>query len=223
MAFVDQKSMKQRSAGMTGAIIFPAALGAIFISGLAVTDFPVPPIIEDFEAIDIKLPPPPPQEEIVESNPQKEAAQSTVVAPKPPIEVSTTEWTVKTIEKLPDLGGEVIPIAIPSTGDIGPAMPTIIPAIATPRNDPGRWVTTSDYRTSWINREWTGTARFELQVSARGRVNDCRITKSTGHSALDRATCDLITRRARFEPATDASGQAVSGTYSSAILWQLPE
>ena len=84
-------------------------------------------------------------------------------------------------------------------------------------------MTESDYRTVWINREWTGTARFSLKINASGRVTGCEITRSTGHNALDNATCELIAKRARFNAATDANGQAVASTYSNAISWELPD
>ena len=222
MAFADQKSLKERSAGMAGAIILPAAPGAIFISGLAVRDIILPPEQKPFEGITVKLPPPPPPEEIVEPKPQPDTASTQVVAPELPIEIPTSDWTVKPNEQLPPIGGEVIPFALPPI-DTGPSFGSIKPAVATPRNDPGRWVTESDYRTIWINREWTGTARFSLEINASGRVTGCEITRSTGHNALDNATCQLIAKRARFRPATDASGQAVASTYSNAISWELPD
>nr|WP_298897035.1 energy transducer TonB [uncultured Altererythrobacter sp.] len=222
MAFVDQKSLKERSAGMAGAIIIPAALGAIFISGLAVDT--IATIIKDkpFEGVTVKLPPPPPPEEKIEPKPKPDTTSTQVVAPDRPIALPTSDWTVKPIENLPPIGGEVIPLALPPI-DTGPAMPSFTPKVATPRNDPGRWVTDSDYRTIWINREWTGTARFSLEINASGRVTNCQITRSTGHNALDNATCQLITKRARFRPATDVSGQAVPSTYSNAISWELPD
>ena len=72
MAFADQKSLKERSAGMAGAIILPAALGAIFISGLAVKDIILPPKQKPIKGITVKLPPPPTPEEIVEPKPQQD-------------------------------------------------------------------------------------------------------------------------------------------------------
>lgn len=221
MAFADQKSLKERSAGMAGAIILPAALGAIFISGLAVRGIIAPPPA-DVDTFDVKDIPPPPPDEIVKPKPQPDMVSAPPRAPEPPFELTQPNILVEPIKELPPIGGEVIPLALPPI-DTGPGLASIKPAVATPRNDPGRWVTESDYRTVWINREWTGTARFELQISARGRVTDCRITRSTGHDALDNATCQLIAKRARFNAATDSSGQAVSSTYANSVLWQLPD
>ncbi|RGP40885.1 hypothetical protein BPTFM16_01178 [Altererythrobacter insulae] len=223
MAFVDQTSLRERSAGMAGAIIMPAALGAIFISGLAVKDIILPPAPpEDIDTFDVKVIPPPPPDEVVEPKPQPDMVSAPPRAPETPFDFPEPTLTVEPIKDLPPVGGEVIPLALPPV-DAGPAMPSFTPKVATPRNDPGRWVTTSDYRTSWINREWTGTARFALEISPSGRVTNCEITRSTGHGALDAATCKLIAKRARFNAATDANGASVASTYSNAISWELPD
>jgi protein TonB len=68
----------------------------------------------------------------------------------------------------------------------------------------------------------TGTARFALSIDARGRVTGCTITRSTGHPALDGATCDLVARRARFDAARDGSGKPVAGRYTGVITWTIP-
>ena len=222
MAFTDQKSLKDRSVGMAGALALPGAMGALLITGLAVTQVvkqetntgPLP--TREWKEI-----PPPPPEEIVEQKEQQ--TPSVVTAPERPFEFPKPDFAADRIPEIPPLVGDVIPIAIPPVGDIGPVMPSIKPAIASPRNDPSRWITTNDYRSNWINREWTGTARFDLRISANGCVTDCQITRSTGHSALDNATCSLIAKRARFEPATDASGNKIAGSYSSSIRWELPD
>ena len=92
-----------------------------------------------------------------------------------------------------------------------------------PANDPSGWVTTGDYRTSWIRRELEGTVGVALAVGANGRVTDCRVTRSSGHSQLDQATCALVTRRARFDPATSGrTGAAMAGDYRTAVQWRLP-
>jgi periplasmic protein TonB len=92
-----------------------------------------------------------------------------------------------------------------------------------PKARNGNWVTDNDYRTAWINRAWEGTAAFRLTIGTDGRVKDCTITQSTGHDALDDATCTLVTRRAKFDPAKNDQGQTVSGSFSSAVRWQIPE
>ena len=111
----------------------------------------------------------------------------------------------------------------PSRPPVGQASPAFDAVAAKPRNDTSQWVTTDDYRSSWINRELTGVARFRVQVGTDGRVKQCTVTVSSGHSELDRATCDLVTQRARFEAARNTDGEKTTGSYSSAVAWQLPD
>lgn len=221
MAFTDQKSLKERSVGMAGALALPGAMGALLITGLAVTQVvkqetstgPLP--TREWK----EIPPPPP-----EPKPQQNERQTPtkITAPERPFEFPEPKIIADPTPIIPPVG-EIVPIILPPVGDSSGTMTSTKPAIASPRNDPGRWITTNDYRTIWINREWTGTARFDLSISASGRVTDCQITRSTGYSALDNATCSLIAKRARFEPATDASGKKVAGSYSSSIRWELPD
>ena len=66
-----------------------------------------------------------------------------------------------------------IPYVAPKpTPQPGPsALPTFAAVTPKPRGNPGAWVTVNDYRSSWINREMTGTARFKLDIGATGRVD----------------------------------------------------
>jgi protein TonB len=54
-------------------------------------------------------------------------------------------------------------------------------------------------------------------------VADCSITQSSGSTALDTATCNIIRRRARYTPAKDQAGNPIAGTDSARIRWELPE
>ena len=69
----------------------------------------------------------------------------------------------------------------------------------------------------------SGVASFALTIDSRGKVSDCTITRSTGHSALDQATCTLIERRAKFDPAKDSYGNPIAGTYRNSVNWKIPE
>jgi protein TonB len=68
-----------------------------------------------------------------------------------------------------------------------------------------------------------GTSGFRLEVGTDGRVTGCSITKSSGSSTLDEATCRLVSKRARFTPAKDSSGNAIPDSYSNRVRWQIPE
>ena len=93
---------------------------------------------------------------------------------------------------------------------------------ATPRGNPGSWATTDDYPSRALREEREGVTRFSVTVDARGRVSNCQVTGSSGHPDLDEAACRAITRRARFEPATDGNGDPTTGSYSNSVRWQIP-
>jgi protein TonB len=54
-------------------------------------------------------------------------------------------------------------------------------------------------------------------------VTNCSVTSSSGSSALDAATCRLLTSRARFTPARDSSGNPTTDTVSARIVWRIQE
>ncbi|MCF8883112.1 energy transducer TonB [Erythrobacter sp. SN021] len=71
-------------------------------------------------------------------------------------------------------------------------------------------------------REGTeGSVGVTVQIGANGRVSSCSVTRSSGSSDLDSAACDGMTRYARFNPAQDAAGNAISDTWSTTIVYQL--
>ena len=212
-----------------GALGVPTAVGTLLIFGLAFTV-----VIEEpdqpFEGFTVKVdpvedPPPAPPSPTTDpvtqtSAPTPDTPYTPPPLPRGPVNINLGESGPLT---LPPVGsgdfGEIGtgPIGLPSP------MPTFDPVLAQPRGDTGRWITDSDYRTSWINRGFEGLAGFRLEIDARGRVSDCAITRSTGHSVLDDATCRLLERRARFDPARDSSGNAVAGSFASSVDWTIPE
>ena len=149
-------------------------------------------------------------------------------APEPPIRLDRPS-PVEVEPVRPNIADAVTLRPPPRTREIpGPVTtPTVEPAIepvgVRPRNGPAGWITTDDYARADLVREREGTASYRLVIGSDGRVDNCVITASSGHSSLDRNTCRLIERRARFAPATNNRGDAVVGTYSGSVTWQIPE
>lgn len=106
-----------------------------------------------------------------------------------------------------------------STQDVAPPLSRPDPR---PRGNPGLWATTNDYPSVALQQEIEGTSGFSVTVGPDGRVSDCVITQSSGSPELDATTCTNVTRRARFEPALDASGTPTTGKYANRIRWQIP-
>jgi protein TonB len=158
-----------------------------------------------------------------EPQPQpKKAERSTVVTHLPIITVIPPDTPVKvdTIPFYPPIR-DVEPSDQPSGGS-GVQKPAFVPKNPAPANSPSGWATTNDYPSASLRLDEQGTTAFRVSVGSDGLVKACDIVKSSGHKRLDQATCDLVTRRARFDPATDKSGEKVVGTYSNSVRWVLP-
>ncbi len=224
MAYLQHTSWRDRPGAVAGVVAIHALIGYALISGLTIGDFVhTPPRLKARDYVDVPLPPPPPPEPKPSVERDSALVEQPLVVPLPPLDLSKAEPRVDTTP-IPLPTPDFVPRPLPSqTPAALPKVATFEPVGARPRGNPAGWVTVDDYRSSWINREMTGTARFRLEIGAGGRVEGCTITVSSGHPELDKATCALVTRRARFEPARDASGAAVRGSYSNAVRWELPE
>ena len=106
---------------------------------------------------------------------------------------------------------------------VEPPPPRFTPKDPAPRGNPGRWASARDYPSRALREEREGVTRFRVNVNADGRVTNCSVTGSSGHSDLDDTTCKLISRRGRFNAATNGEGNEVAGTWSSAVRWEIPE
>ncbi|AQR72796.1 energy transducer TonB [Sphingomonas sp. LM7] len=78
-----------------------------------------------------------------------------------------------------------------------------------------------DYPIEAIRRGEAGVVSVLLKVSDEGSVMQCEVTESSLSKPLDEQTCSLLKRRARFAPATDASGRKVAGEYRLSTPWGL--
>ena len=225
MAYLQQNTWRDRPGAVAAVIAIHGVIGYILINGLEATqiiDLDPPLIGEQIEEIPLTPPPPPKPDEKVEPSPQLTAPKPT--APLPPLDLSPQRPPLDATPLImppTDLVPKVIPS--PTLGPSTTPSPKFRPVSARPRNNPGSWVTTADYRSSWINREMVGTARFRLEIAADGKVENCTITGSSGYPELDKATCDLVTRRARFDAAKDETGARTGGSYTSSVRWELPE
>lgn len=79
-----------------------------------------------------------------------------------------------------------------------------------------------DYPKEAIRNEEQGNVAFRLDVGIDGRPISCVVTTSSGSSALDTATCQIMMERARFRPARDRKGRPTSDQVASTVRWVLP-
>ncbi|BDI60554.1 TonB family protein [Qipengyuania nanhaisediminis] len=225
MSYVTRAS-RPNPAAILGALGVPGTFAAVLIAGLAVNvviETPLPnPNVVNYPLPEVVEPDLVEPDRTAPAAPTPAAPDTVITRPDTPFEFELAPSAPVT--ELPGLDEGIGPVGPVDFGvpEVRPT-PMVEPVAAVPRGNPGRWITDDDYRPSWINRGYSGRAGFALEIDARGRVTDCRITRSTGHAALDEATCRLLERRARFEAAKDGSGNAIAGRYSSNVRWQIPE
>ncbi|AKH42038.1 protein TonB [Altererythrobacter atlanticus] len=217
---------KSRAIAIASVGAIHAAIGLAVVTGLTVSgvieleDGPL--IAQSFPT----APPPPPQPVPTEQPPTSVVTLPT--APVPPLDLSQP-----TTPEVAQFDPGEVTVKIPS--NIGFGDPTVIPPLpprplpsfapvrAAPANDAARWITADDYPGVPLRRNIEGVSAYRLVIGTNGRVNACEITASSGNRMLDEATCKLISRRARFEPATDGSGTKIVGDYTGTVRWQIPD
>jgi protein TonB len=201
-------------------ILLHAFLGYALVTGLAYDA--VVAIKEKMTVVDVKEEEPPEEEE-PPPEPEKQI-EPPVVSPPPMVVTVTPPPTVRTVDTPPP-AAPIVPTAAPPAPSAPPPPP---PPVAKrpnpiPKGNPGNWANTNDYPSRALQQEREGTTGFRVTVGPNGRVTDCQITSSSGHADLDQATCSNVTRRARFDPALDGSGNPTTGTYSNRVRWQIPK
>lgn len=214
MAYADQEMSGNRIASFVVVALLHVLVGYALVTGLAYEA--VQQVVKKVTTVDIKKdepkkePPPP----------KKAAAPPPIVAPPPKINVNVTPPPVQTVVTPPP-AAPVVPIIAPPAPV--PAAPRVQPKQPTPKGNPANWATTNDYPTRALREEREGTTSFRVTVGPDGRVTGCSVTSSSGSPDLDDATCQNVTRRARFNPATDGEGQPTSGSYSNRVRWVIPK
>ena len=217
MSFAMHNTRRHNTATL-GAV---AAIHAIAIYGLVTGlagHFLTPPAIGPLVADNIPLTQPPTPEPTAKPDDRL----------KPTHNDTTTTIPTKTTDVLIPSGGVTLPPYNPGTildesgGLTLPKTPQMPVRGAVPRGQPGAWATPDDYPAADLRREHEGTARFSLAIGTDGRVSGCTILASSGWPGLDAATCNLISKRARFNPATNEDGQPMIGSYTGSIRWVIP-
>lgn len=216
MAYADQETSGNRIASFVVVALLHVVVGYALVTGLAYEA--VQQVVKKVTTVDIKKeepkkePPPPPK---------KAAAPPPIVAPPPKINVNVAPPPVQTVVTPPP-AAPVVPIIAPPA-PVAPPPPRVQPKQPTPKGNPANWATTNDYPTRALREEREGTTGFRVTVGPDGRVTGCSVTSSSGSPDLDDATCANVTRRARFNPATDGEGQPTSGSYSNRVRWVIPK
>ena len=187
-------------------------LGYAFITGLALKV--VKQIVNPIETVNVKEEAPPPEEP--PPPPPKEIDIPPFV---PPPEVSIVQdspptITTQTVVQQPDPPKFVAPPAPPA-----PPAPMAAPTPATAKGR-GNVFSDDDFPDASRRAEEQGVTRVSYVIDQKGQVSNCSVTQSSGFPRLDDATCKIIIRRFRFNPAT-RDGQPVTETKTQPVRWQL--
>lgn len=102
-----------------------------------------------------------------------------------------------------------------------PPVPRMAERLASSRSPLANLISPDDYPDAAMEALEQGAVTVELGVTPEGRVGTCRIVRSSGSVSLDATTCRVLSRRARFQPARDSAGHAVSGRVEHRIGWEL--
>ncbi len=217
MAYADQEMSSSKIVSIFLVVIIHLLLGYALVTGLAYKA--VTKVASQLDMIDIEEEEPPEEPEEPPPPPEKPIEPPPVVSPPPIVApVVAPRPVIRTVPTAP-------PPPRPVVAPPPPPPPPPPPQRANPeaRGNPGNWANANDYPSRALREEREGTTRFRLTVNADGRVSDCQITGSSGHSDLDQAACKNLTRRARFRPALDANGNPTTGYYSNAVRWEIPK
>ena len=220
MAYADQQASGNKIVSLVIVALIHIVVIYALVTGLAYSA--VKTVAEKLNVVDVEEeviepeePPPPPPDQPITPPP--------VVTPPPIVRAPPTTAPVITTTNTPPPVFIPQPVAAPPPAPPAPPPPPSKASGASPRGNPGSWATPNDYPARALREERAGTTRFRVTIGPDGRVTNCEITGSSGHADLDEATCKNVTRRARFKPALDAAGNAISDTYSNAVRWEIPK
>lgn len=227
MSYLSETGTSNRKMTAFGiAVIVHIAIIYALVTGLASDAYKK--IVKATEAVEIKQekppeePPPPPPEKLqdipVVTPPPDVVVQQQTNAPPPITTTTSTPVFTAPVQVTQAPPEPPAPPPAPKAEPKAPASP------ATQRGNNRALITNDDYPDASLRAEEEGTTRVSYDVNEKGRVDNCTVTQSSGHPRLDEATCTLITRRFKFNPAKAEGGQPVRETgHADSIKWVVPK
>ncbi len=215
MSYANRKQMSSnRTASIIVVALLHVVLGWALVTGLAYNV--VKKAAEDLKTFDVSEPPPPP-EAPPPPPPKQEVLPPPVVTPPAIVNIAPpTQAVIMSVPTPPPYIAPITKVATP------PPPPPVKQSAARAKGSLVGLFSDDDYPNSALQSEQQGTTAVQLVIGTDGKVSACNITSSSGSSALDSATCNVLRRRARFSPAVDSNGQPTTDTYSQRITWRIP-
>lgn len=219
MAYADRNMSGNRVVALIIVALLHAVLGYAFVTGLAYQY--IKKAQENLQTFEVEEPPPPPEEVPPPPPPPDQPMQPPpVVTPPPIVQTMAPPVVIQSVPTPPP--AYTPPPPAPPAPPAPPPPPTVNKA-AGAKGNPADWITNDDYPAASIRAEEEGTTAITWTINTQGRVENCRVTASSGSAALDRAACAALTRRGRYSPALDQAGNPIASTQSRRVVWRLPE
>jgi protein TonB len=214
MAYADQTMSTRKVVTIAMVALIHAIVGYAFITGLAINV--IKKAAQDLKVVDIKDQPPPPEQKPPPPPPEQRVEPPPIVAPPPLVVTQTIAPPVLSQPAPPPIHVDAPPAPPP------PPRPVISQA-ASAKGNPQSWVTADDYPPAAAREGRGGTVGLTWAINEQGRIEDCRVTQSSGSPDLDETACRLVTRRGRYAPAKDQNGGPTRSTQSLRFRWELPK
>jgi TonB family protein len=80
-----------------------------------------------------------------------------------------------------------------------------------------------DYPPNALDHDDQGQVGIVIRTDPKGAISDCVVEETSKSEDLDKQTCDVIRKRAKFKPALNMQGRAVAGEYRARIRWQIED
>jgi protein TonB len=171
--------------------------------------------LENLKVVDVEQKPPPPPKEPPPPPKDMPKVPPPPVTPPPLVRMEAPPPPIQTITAPP-------PIPAPPPPITAPPLPRKVQSAESAKGDLRTLFGPDDYPASAQAAGAEGTSQAQITIGTDGRVVGCNIIRSSGNSALDQATCNIIRRRAKYVPARDSNGQATTDTLTTPpITWRL--
>ena len=216
MSYAQRKEISgNRTLAIILVVLLQFGLGYAIVTGLAYNV--IKHAAQNLKTFDVEEPPPPPEQP---PPPPKDMPKvpPPPITPPPLVRVEAPPPPIQTVTAPTP---PVIPPVVPAP-PAPPPPPRKTQSATSAKGDLRTLFSTDDYPPAAQAAGAEGTAQAQLTVSPDGRVVSCSLIRSTGNTALDSATCNILRRRAKFIPAKDSNGNATSDTITTPpITWRL--
>ena len=217
MSYAQKKEISgNRTLAITFVVLIQFALGYAIVTGLAYNV--IKKAAQDLKTFDVEEAPPPPEEP---PPPPKDMPDvpPPPVTPPPLVRVNTTPPPIQVVEAMPPPSP---PVVTPPPAPPPPPPPRKVQSAQSAKGDLRTLFSADDYPAAAQSSGAECTAQATLTIGPDGRVVGCNLSRSTGNSSLDSATCNILRRRAKFTPARDSNGQPTTDTVTTPpIVWRL--